>query len=70
MDLFKSLPGLRFADAWSRRSVDTWGGVPLSVLGRADLIAAKRPAGRPPDQLAVPPLDAAAVPPPPVPGRN
>lgn len=51
MDFFKSLPGVEFEAAYRRRVVDTWGGVPVSVIGLEDLIASKHETDRPQDRL-------------------
>ena len=42
IDLVKGMRGLDFADAWSRRSTTKVDGVGVSIIGRDDLIAAKR----------------------------
>jgi tRNA nucleotidyltransferase/poly(A) polymerase len=49
IDVQTSTPGLSFTDAWSRREVMEYRGQPFNVVSRADLIAAKRAAGRPVD---------------------
>ena len=46
VDLLRTIPGVDFADAWGRRVDVDWNGVPVHVIGRDDLIAAKRAAGR------------------------
>jgi hypothetical protein len=49
IDVQTSTPGIDFADAWSRRVRMRYRGQVMQVLGREDLIAAKRAAGRPVD---------------------
>lgn len=46
IDLLFSAPGILFKDAYARRETVIWGGVPVNIIGRDDLIAAKRAAGR------------------------
>jgi hypothetical protein len=42
IDFVKGMRGLHFADAWSRRVTTNVAGVSVPVIGRDDLIAAKR----------------------------
>jgi len=49
IDVQTSTPGLSFAQAWPRRIVMVYQGQSFHVVSRADLIAAKRAAGRPVD---------------------
>lgn len=49
IDLMTSIAGVRFEDAWSRRASVTIEGMTIPVLGRNDLIANKKAAGRPQD---------------------
>jgi hypothetical protein len=56
VDFLRSIPGVDFDAAFARRIDTKWHGVPVSVIGRQDLIAAKRAAGRPQDLV-----DAAAL---------
>ena len=46
VDLLLSIPGVDFDVAFARRLDVAWGGAVVHVIGRADLIAAKRAAGR------------------------
>jgi hypothetical protein len=46
IDLTKGLRGLDFAEAWSRRQETEIAGIPVHVIGRKELIAAKRAGGR------------------------
>ena len=49
IDVQTSTPGLTFEDAWARRETMTYEKQAFPVVSRADLIAAKRAAGRPVD---------------------
>jgi len=49
IDLLTSIEGVDFADAWKRRVVHEQDGIPISTLGRADLIRNKEAVGRPQD---------------------
>lgn len=46
IDLLRTIPGVEFDDAFSRRVDVDWGGVTVHVIAKDDLIAAKRAAGR------------------------
>jgi hypothetical protein len=46
IDLLFSAPGIEFKEAYARRETASWDGVPVDVIGRDDLIVAKRAAGR------------------------
>ena len=47
IDVLPSIPGIeRFAAVWKNRVQAKFGSVPASFIGRADLVAAKRAAGR------------------------
>ncbi len=46
VDLLRAIPGVDFVAAWQRRVDVDWNGVVVHVIGRDDLIAAKRAAGR------------------------
>jgi hypothetical protein len=50
VDLIASLAGLDFERAFEQRIQTTWEDVPVSIIGKADLIASKRNAGRPQDR--------------------
>lgn len=50
VDLIGSLAGLDFEDAFAQRIETTWEGVPVSIVGKTELIASKRAAGRPQDR--------------------
>ena len=43
-DLLRRIPGVEFREAFARRVVVDWSGTRVSVIGRDDLIAAKRAA--------------------------
>jgi hypothetical protein len=49
IDVMMGIDGATFATAWCRRVRVTYGGVPTFVIGRVDLLRAKRAAGRPLD---------------------
>jgi hypothetical protein len=49
LDVQTSTPGLRFADAWSRRKVVAFQGQEFFILSKDDLVRSKRAAGRPLD---------------------
>jgi hypothetical protein len=61
IDLVKGLRGFGFADAWSRRVETEREGIPVHVIGRRDLIVAKREVGRPKDLDDAAALEAASV---------
>jgi hypothetical protein len=46
VDLLRTIPGVSFDEAFSRRLEVEWDGVRVHVLSKQDLIAAKRAAGR------------------------
>jgi len=49
VEIFKRIPGATFEEAYVRRVESSWGDVQVSVIGREDLIRAKRASGRPED---------------------
>ncbi len=49
VDLLGEIPGVTFHDAWLKRETIQWNGVPVHIIARDDLIAAKKAAGRPKD---------------------
>lgn len=51
VDLLKRIPGVEFPPAYENRLTIQLGSVKLDVIARADLISAKRAAGRPQDLL-------------------
>jgi len=53
IDIIVGLIGLEFGSAWERRLEATYGDVPVHVMGRDDLITAKRASGRPLDLIDV-----------------
>jgi hypothetical protein len=53
VDFLRSIQGVDFESAHARRIDTDWDGVKVSVMGRADLIASKRAAGRPQDLVDV-----------------
>jgi|SRR5579872_181640 len=46
IDILTAIDGVDFATAWEHRETTLWGGVPVSYIGRDDLIANKRVTGR------------------------
>lgn len=50
VDLLRSIPGVDFAQAWTRRTTVVWKGVEVYVIAFDDLVEAKRAAGRPKDR--------------------
>src|SRR5580658_400631 len=59
MDILRRVDGITFADAYARRETVHWDGVPVSVIGFDDLVAAKKAAGRDRDVRDLKLLDAA-----------
>jgi hypothetical protein len=57
VDFMTALPGLRFAEAWSRRQRKSIHGVKAFFLDRQSLIFNKRLVGRPQDRLDVAALE-------------
>ena len=51
VDIMMGVPGIRFATAWGNRVPGEYGGVPINIMGRKDLMRAKRTAGRPQDLI-------------------
>lgn len=49
IDFLTSVPRLSFSECWSNRDETESDGVPVLFLGKADLIEAKKAAGRPQD---------------------
>lgn len=62
IDVMTDVAGIPFEDAWNRRSTSTYGDVPIAVLGRDDVLHAKRAAGRPQDLLDIEWLERTAKP--------
>ena len=59
IDLAKGIRGLNFAEAWLHRETTELGGIHVHVIGRKDLIAAKRECGRAKDIADADALEAA-----------
>ena len=59
VDILRRVDGVEFADAYPRRERAVWDGVPVSVIGFDDLIAAKKAAGRERDKRDLTLLEAA-----------
>ncbi len=51
VDVMMGMSGVWFDDAWKRRTRSTYAGVPINLIGLADLVRSKRRAGRPQDRL-------------------
>jgi len=51
VDLLKAAPGVKVADAWARRVVGVWNGVPAILISRDDVIHSKRASGREQDLI-------------------
>jgi len=62
IDLVKGIYGLDFAEAWPQRETTTIDGVAVQVIGRKDLILAKREGGRAKDLADAEALEAAPAP--------
>jgi hypothetical protein len=62
IDLAKGLRGLEFADSWERREDTDLDGIRVHVIGRKDLIAAKRAVGRDKDLADAEALESVAGP--------
>jgi len=59
VDILRRVDGITFSDAYARREAVEWDGVPVSVIGFDDLIAAKKAAGRKRDLRDLEVLEAA-----------
>jgi hypothetical protein len=53
IDLVTSIDGVAFPDAWSGRVQTVYAGVPIQLIGKAELILNKTAAGRPQDLVDV-----------------
>jgi hypothetical protein len=53
IDILTALADIPFAAAWERRTGSTYGDIGIDVIARADLILAKKAAGRPQDLLDI-----------------
>ena len=51
VDILSGISGVRFEDAWPRRTVVLIEGIEVAVLGREDFVTNKRASGRPKDLL-------------------
>jgi predicted nucleotidyltransferase len=59
VDILRRVDGISFADAYARRETVHWDGVPVSMIGFEDLVAAKRAADRERDRRDLRLLEAA-----------
>jgi len=57
IDVIMAIAGVDFERAWTGRVEKTYGGVPIHVIGKADLVRAKKASGRPQDLLDVEALE-------------
>ena len=53
IDIMMGLPGVRFNTAWRKRTRSTYGDVPISILGKKELVRSKRRIGRTQDLMDV-----------------
>jgi hypothetical protein len=60
IDIVKGVPGGDFDGCHGRRVRASWDGIPVSVIGKEDLVAIKRASGRPQDLLDVQMLEESA----------
>ncbi len=51
VDILMGIPGLQFAEAWERRVEVKFDDLPVTFIGREDLITVKRASGRPQDLI-------------------
>ena len=57
VDILMGLGGVSFNEAWARREHAAYGDIPVFIIGKRELIAAKKSAGRPQDLLDVQKLE-------------
>jgi len=57
VDVIMALAGVGFDTAWANRVESTYGGVPIHVISKTDLVRAKKASGRPQDLLDVDALE-------------
>lgn len=51
VDILMGVPGLNFAEAWSRRNIVAFDDLPVPFIAKKDLITNKRASGRPQDLI-------------------
>ncbi len=51
VDILMGIPGVEFEAAWEHREIIVFDDLPVSFIGKTDLIKAKRASGRPQDLL-------------------
>jgi len=51
VDILMGIPGLRFSEAWQKRTTVWFDDLPVCFISREDLITAKRASGRPQDLI-------------------
>lgn len=59
IDIMMGIAGVEFEQAWPNRVESTYGGVPIHLIGKADLIRAKQASGRAQDALDIQRLQSA-----------
>ena len=58
IDILMGIAGVEFEEAWGHRLQSTYDGVPIAIIGKTQLLKAKKAAGRPADLLDVIRLEA------------
>ena len=58
IDILMGVAGVTFEEAWDHRLQSTYDGVPIAIMGKTQLLKAKKAAGRPADLLDVTRLEA------------
>ncbi len=53
IDILMGIGGVEFEDAWQDKEDSTYDGIPIFIIGKASLIAAKKAAGRPQDLIDI-----------------
>jgi len=53
IDIIMEIAGVEFSDAWKNRVDSTYDNVPIHILGKSDLIKAKKATGRPQDLIDI-----------------
>lgn len=58
IDILMGVAGVAFEEAWAHRLQSTYDGVPIAIMGKTQLLKAKKAAGRPADLLDITRLEA------------
>lgn len=53
IDIMLDVPGISFQSAWKNKKRILYGKTPIYILGKTDLITAKKKAGRPQDKIDI-----------------